>query len=203
MGLAAVAAAALQVVSFVGAGQPDSARAAERCRTVVTIPDIGVHRDLRYYAGSPDDGKGTRIQDKGVLASPIGSRGGVTAGEVGNHFIAGHRTSAGGPLLHLRKLRKGDLVMVRTRCADGGDVTHTYAVTNRSRYIDFFTAKGRAAQIAPVPFHPGQEPIVPMVTLSTCATQEDNARGDRRRDRHGNPPGRWVVVGVLTTTVQR
>jgi len=200
MGLAAVAAAALQLASVVGAGLPGAAPAAGRCETVVTIPDIGVRTELRYYAGSPDDGKGTRIQDRGVLASPVGPRGGVAAGEVGNHFIAGHRTSAGGPLLHLRGLRKGDLVKVRTRCSDGGDVTHTYAVTKRSQYIDFFTAKGRAAQIAPVPFHPGQDPTLPMVTLSTCATQEDNARGDRRRDRYGNPPGRWVVVGVLTTT---
>jgi sortase A len=54
-----------------------------------------------------------------------------------------------------------------------------------------------------VPFHPRQDPTVPMITLSTCATQEDNARGDRRRDRYGNPPGRWVVVGVLTSTVHR
>lgn len=171
---------------------------AARCDVVVTIPEIDVQEDLRYYPGSPDDDRGTRIQNTGDLASPLGRQGGVRAGEVGNFFIAGHRTSAGGPLLQLRQLRRGDIVKVRTRCGDGVNVTHTYAITGKSRYIDFFTRRGRAAQIAPVPFQPGAAPARPMVTLSTCATQEDRARGDRRLDRFGNPPGRWVVVGVLT-----
>lgn len=167
------------------------------CDVVVTIPEIDVREKLRYYPGSPDDGRGTRIQDTGDLASPLGGRGGVRAGDVGNFFIAGHRTSAGGPLLHLRQLRRGDIVKVRTRCDDGVDVTHRYVVSGRATYIDFFTRKGRAAQISPVPLQPGEVPVAPMVTLSTCATQEDRDRGDRRRDRFGNPPGRWVVVGAL------
>lgn len=125
----------------------------------------------------------------------------MRAGEVGNFFIAGHRTSAGSPLLDLRQLRPGDLVWISTRCNGASEITHTYTITSRkARYIDFLTRKGRAAQIAPVPFSPGEVPTVPMVTLSTCATPEDNARGDRRRDRFGNPPGRWVVVGVLTSS---
>ncbi len=170
---------------------------AARCEVVVTIPEIDVREELRHYSGSPDDARGTRIQDRGDLASPLGGGGGVRAGEVGNFFIAGHRTSAGGPLLHLRQLRRGDIVKVRTVCDDGVDATHTYVITGRSRYIDFFTREGRSAQIAPVPLRPGEAPTQPMMTLSTCATQEDKARGDRRRDRFGNPPGRWVVVGVL------
>lgn len=201
-------AAALVWLSFVAttsealaAGLPSAVPTLSQCTTVVTIPAIDVREELRYHRGSPDDARGTRIQDTGDLASPLGPGGGVRAGEVGNHFIAGHRTSAGSPLLHLRKLRAGDLVLVRTRCDGGGDVTHIYTVTTRkARYIDFFTRTGRAAQIAPVPLRPGEQPTVPMVTLSTCATQEDNARGDRRRDRFGNPPGRWVVVGVLTSS---
>jgi sortase A len=182
-------------------GMPAAAQAAEaaesRCTVAVSIPSIGVREELRYYEGSPDDAPGTRIQDTGRLASPLGSGGGVRAGEIGNHFIAGHRTSAGAPLLHLRKLRSGDLVVVQAHCVGSEKVTHTYAVTARSRYIDFFTRAGRAAQIAPVPFQPGLAPTVAMITLSTCATQEDKARGDLRKDRFGNPPGRWVVVGVL------
>jgi sortase A len=195
--VAVLAAACLQCGTAMPAVTPAMDDPVAPCDVVVTIPEIDVREELRYYPGSPDDAKGTRIQDSGDLASPIGRRGGVRAGDVGNFFIAGHRTSAGGPLLHLRSLRRGDVVRVRTRCADGVDVTHRYAVTDRATYIDFFTREGRAAQIAPVPLRPGDVPIGPMVTLSTCATQEDRARGDRRRDRFGNPPGRWVVVGVL------
>ena len=179
------------------AGVSASAPAAARCEVVVTIPALDVRERLRYHPGSPDDGPGTRIQNRGDLASPLGPDGGVRAGEVGNFFIAGHRTTAGGPLKHLRQLRPGDVVTVRTRCGADTATTHVYEVTRKSRYIDFFTRKGRALQIAPVPFAPGVEPTQPMITLSTCATQEDNARGDRRRDRYGNPPGRWVVVGQL------
>jgi sortase A len=190
--LAAAACAALAPTAAAGAE-----RASATCAVVVSIPSIGMREELRYYAGSPDDGRGTRIQNAGDLASPLGDGGGVRAGEVGNHFIAGHRTSAGAPLLHIRRLRPGDAVVVRTRCAGAPTTTHTYTVTARARYVDFFTRTGRAAQIAPVPFQPGAAPTQAMLTLSTCATQEDKARGDLRKDRFGNPPGRWVVVGVL------
>jgi sortase A len=196
--VAVLAAACLQCATAAPVPLAATDDAAARCDVVVTIPEIGVREDLRYYPGSPDDGRGTRIQDTGDLASPLGRHGGVRAGEIGNFFIAGHRTSAGGPLLDLRQLRPGDIVKVRTRCDDGVGVTHRYVIAERSRYIDFFTKSGRAAQIAPVPLEPGEAPSQPMVTLSTCATQEDRARGDRRSDQFGNPPGRWVVVGVLT-----
>jgi sortase A len=190
----------LQALAVLPSGPIVTDDPAVRCDVLVTIPEIDVREELRYYPGSPDDGRGTRIQDTGDLASPLGRAGGVRAGDVGNFFIAGHRTSAGGPLLHLRQLRRGDIVKVRTQCDDGSGGTHTYAITGKSRYIDFFTRKGRAAQIAPVPLQPGEAPTTSMVTLSTCATQEDRARGDRRTDRFGNPPGRWVVVGVLVSS---
>jgi sortase A len=186
------------------AAPPAAALDGERpCRVTVTVPDIDVRRSLTYYAGSPDDGPGTRIQNRGRLASPLGPKGGVAAGDIGNLFIAGHRNTAGGPLLRIRELGRGDVVRVRERCDDGTDTTHAYTLTSRPRYIDFFTRPGRALQIAPVPFHPGRPAVQSMLTLSTCATQEDNRRGDRRRDRNGNPPGRWVVAGVLTQTIQR
>lgn len=175
----------------------------QSCRVTVTVPDIDVRRSLTYYAGSPDDGPGTRIQNRGRLASPQGPKGGVTAGDIGNLFIAGHRNTGGGPLLRIRELGRGDVVRVRERCDDGTDTTYAYTLTSKPRYIDFFTRRGRALQIAPVPFDPGRPAVQPMLTLSTCATQEDNRRGDRRRDRHGNPPGRWVVAGVLTETILR
>jgi sortase A len=196
--IAVLAAACLQCGSAMPAATATIDDPVAQCDVAVAIPEIDVREELHYYAGSPDDRRGTRIQDTGDLASPIGRRGGVRAGDIGNFFIAGHGTSAGGPLLHLRSLRRGDTVRVRTRCLDGLDVTHRYVITERATYIDFFTRTGRAAQIAPVPLQRGEAPTQPMVTLSTCATQEDRARGDRRRDRFGNPPGRWVVVGVLT-----
>ena len=82
----------------------------QSCRVTVTIPDIDVRRSLTYYRGSPDDGPGTRIQNRGGLASPQGPKGGVTAGDIGNLFIAGHRNTAGGPLLRIRDLGRGDVV---------------------------------------------------------------------------------------------
>jgi sortase A len=190
------------VAAVVLTAPPAAALDTERsCRVTVTSPSIDVRKELTHYVGSPDDGPGTRIQDRGRLASPVGSRGGVTAGDIGNLFIAGHRNTAGGPLLRIRELGRGDVVRVRERCADGVDTTYTYTLKARPRYIDFFTRQGRAAQIAAVPFHPDRIAVQPMLTLSTCATQEDKRRGDVRRDRHGNPPGRWVVAGVLTETV--
>ena len=71
------------------AGVPTMAPASADCNVVVTIPAIDMREELRYYRGSPDDAPGTRIQDRGDLASPLGPRGGVRAGEVGNFFIAG------------------------------------------------------------------------------------------------------------------
>lgn len=197
----AVACAALAAVVLPAPPAAAVDHGSRACRVVVTIPAIDVRRGLTHYVGSPDDGPGTRIQDTGTLASPVGARGGVKAGEIGNFFIAGHRNSGGGPLLRIRELRRGDVVTIRERCDDDVDTTFTYTLKAGPRYIDFFTARGRAAQIAPVPLRPGRAPVQPMLTISTCATQEDKRRGDVRRDRHGNPPGRWVVVGVLTQTV--
>lgn len=63
----------------------------------LAIPAIAL-KDLRVvsYEGTTDDWPGTRIQNRGVAASPYGDRGGVGPGEVGNYLVTAHRLSAGG-----------------------------------------------------------------------------------------------------------
>ena len=135
-----VALSGLLLCGVVLAAPPAAALDGEpSCRVTVTVPDIDVRRSLTYYRGSPDDGPGTRIQNRGLLASPQGPKGGVAAGEIGNLFIAGHRNTAGGPLLRIRELGRGDVVRVRERCDDGTDTTYAYTLTSKPRYLDFFT----------------------------------------------------------------
>jgi sortase A len=197
---ALVALAALLTVIAVPATANASAPGDEWCKVTVSVPAIGVKENLSYYVGTPDDGEGTRIQNRGGFASPLGKRNTTTAGGVGNFFIAGHRNSAGAPLLRVRELRRGDEVRVRVLCKNISDTRYVYTLDGAPKYVDFFTKAGRRAQSAPVPFRPGVKATIPMVTISTCATQEDAARGDRRRDQYGNPAGRWVVAGELTST---
>lgn len=168
----------------------------DRCLTTLSIPRIDVESKVRSYVGSPDDAKGTRIQNRSLLASPLGTTGGVAAGQLGNFHVDGHRNSAGGLLLELRKLRKGDLVQARVECAVTPDLTFTYRISARPSYVDFFSTEGRQAQIAEKPLEPGTRATRGYLSISTCATQEDHARGDFRKDQFDNPPGRWVAVGV-------
>jgi sortase A len=167
--------------------QPQTGSAAS-----VTIPSIGVRR-LRFvaYTGHADDLPGTRIQDRGLAASPRGPRGGVGPGEVGNLIITAHRTSAGGPFRRLPSLRHGEHIVITT-----GGTTYDYVVTG-TMTISFRSAADLARQSAPVPGHPGRRPTRPMVTLSTCATPEDHARGNYWADELGNPEHRIDKVGVL------
>jgi len=156
------------------------------------IPSIGVHA-LRVvpYAGHADDVPGTRIEDRGSAASPRGRRGGVAPGSVGNLLITAHRTSAGGPLSRLPSLRSGAHVLV----SSGGRV-YDYVVT-RTMTISFRSKESLARQSAAVPGRPGLPATRPMITLSTCATQEDHARGNYWADALGNPEHRIDKVGVL------
>ncbi|MFE9722251.1 class E sortase [Streptomyces sp. NPDC005794] len=161
----------------------------------LTIPSIGV-TDLRVvpYEGTTDDGPGTRVQDRGVAASPYGEEGGVGPGEVGNYLVTAHRLSAGGPLRDLPSLAKGDTVLV----TEGGTV-HEYRIT-ASRRTSFRSERSLAEQRAEVPGEPGEKPTRAMITLSTCATPEDDAAGNVWRDAHGDPEHRVDRVGVLVST---
>ncbi|MGW9439068.1 sortase domain-containing protein [Streptomyces sp. NPDC055607] len=164
-------------------------------RAELDIPSIGV-ADLPVlpYEGTSDDRAGTRIQDRGVAASPHGDRGGVGPGDVGNYLVTAHRLSAGGPLRLLPEVEEGDTVVVT---AD--DAVYEYRIVD-TRSTSFRSAASLAEQRAPVPGEPGEEPTRAMITLSTCATPEDDAAGNHWRDALGNPEHRIDKIGVLVAT---
>ncbi|MFG3194413.1 class E sortase [Streptomyces omiyaensis] len=159
------------------------------------IPSIGVE-DLRVvpYEGRTDDPAGTRIQDRGVAASPYGRHGGVGPGDVGNYQVTAHRLSAGGPLRDLPDVGVGDEVRVTA-----GGTTYTYRIVE-TRTTSFRSERSLAEQRAAVPGEPGRQPTRAMITLSTCATPEDDAAGNFWRDAQGNPEHRIDKIGVLTAT---
>ncbi|GGW52650.1 class E sortase [Streptomyces xantholiticus] len=165
---------------------------------VLSIPAIGLE-DLRVvpYEGTTDDWPGTRIQNRGVAASPYGERGGVGPGEVGNYLVTAHRLSAGGPLRDLPALEKGESVFV----AAGGSV-YEYVITE-TRQTSFRSERSLAEQRAAVPGHPGERPTKAMITVSTCATPEDDAAGNFWRDDKGNPEHRIDKIGVLREVSRR
>ncbi|MFE2044559.1 class E sortase [Streptomyces sp. NPDC059477] len=161
----------------------------------LSIPEIGL-TDLEIvpYEGTTDDMPGTVIQNEGVGASPYGDDGGVGPGEIGNYLVTAHRLSAGGPLRDLPDLAEGDTVTV-----EFGGVIHTYEITE-TRETSFRTPSSLEEQRAPVPGEPGRTPTQAMITVSTCATPEDDAAGNFWRDEMGNPEHRIDKIGVLVKT---
>ncbi|MFC4464666.1 class E sortase [Streptomyces xiangluensis] len=175
---------------------PPPSKPSTRVQTAsLTIPEIGL-KDLRVvpYEGTTDDWPGTRIQNEGVAASPYGSRGGLGPGDVGNYLVTAHRLSAGGPLRELPSLDEGDTVTVTA-----GGTVYEYEITD-TRSTSFRSERSLAEQRAAVPGHPGRQPTEAMITISTCATPEDNAAGNFWRDDKGNPEHRIDKIGVLTST---
>jgi sortase A len=176
------------------AGRRRPATARRTTTAELTIASIGV-RHLRVvpYKGTTDDREGTRIQDRGIAASPYGPHGGAAPGRIGNYLVTGHRLTAGGPFRQVPSVKKGDKVRVTA-----GDTTYTYTIT-RTRKTDFRSARSLAEQRAAVPGSPGRTPTRAMITVSTCATLEDNAAGNYWRDANHNPQHRIDKVGVLTS----
>lgn len=165
-----------------------------RVTAELSIPSIGVDElDVVPYEGTTDDRAGTVIQDRGVAASPYGERGGVGPGEIGNYLVTAHRLSAGGPLRALPSVDVGDAVHVTA-----GDTVYTYKIVE-TRSTSFRSDRSLAEQRAAVPGEPGEKPTRAMITLSTCATPEDDAAGNFWRDVQGNPEHRIDKVGVLTS----
>ncbi|MFJ7271362.1 class E sortase [Streptomyces sp. NPDC099050] len=163
--------------------------------SVLSIPSVGI-TGLRVmpYEGTTDDAPGTRIQDKGVAASPYGKHGGVGPGQEGNFLVTAHRLSAGGPLRDLPAVAKGDSVLVTV-----GGVEYTYEIT-ASRKTSFRSERSLSEQRAAVPGKPGVTPTQAMITISTCATPEDHAEGNFWSDAQGNPEHRIDKIGVLRKT---
>ncbi len=143
------------------------------------------------HKGTPDDKKGTEIQDRGIFSAPYGDWGGVQAGQVGNFFLAGHRTSHGGPMKRVPDLVPGDKIAI-TR--DGKQYVYTVAY---KLWINFRKADSRRLQTLPVPGRPGEVATKPAIVLSTCATPEDKAAGRKWQDKFGNPTHRIAAVGFI------
>ncbi|MET9880962.1 sortase [Actinacidiphila glaucinigra] len=176
-----------QKPSPVGDGRPQVA--------YLTIPDVDI-KNLRIepYRGQTDDAPGTAIQDRGIAASPYGRFGGVGPGGVGNYQVTAHRNTAGGPFSALPVLRNGARIEVTT-----GQRTFVYRVTD-TRQTSFRSERSLAEQRAAVPGHPGRTPDRAVITLSTCATQEDHAAGNYWADELKNPEHRIDKIGVLISS---
>lgn len=169
-------------------GKPRDAR--------ISIPAVGIHRlPVIAYRGWTDDAPGTRIQNRGIAAAPYGPRGGTGPGGKGNYQVTAHRTAHGGVFRRTPSLDPGDRIKV-----DAGRFRYVYRVT-RTRWVSFRSAKSLRAQRAPVPGHPGRKPKLAFITVSTCATPEDHARGNYWTDRFGNPEHRIDKIGVLVRRV--
>ncbi len=170
----------------------EPARKPRMVRATMRIPAIGLSAvPVIGYRGSPDDGPGTEIQDGGVAASPFGDRGGVGPGQVGNYIVTAHRTTTPAPFADLPELRRGEHVLIRA----GGKV-FDYRVTE-TRSTSFRSQRSLARQSAAVPGHPGVPAKRAAITLSTCATPEDHARGNYWSDEFGNPEHRIDKIGML------
>ncbi|MEW2136577.1 class E sortase [Streptomyces sp. NPDC005409] len=192
----AVAPASSPAPTAVRPSEPEPPGASRQTEaSVLSIPSVGI-AGLRVmpYEGTTDDAPGTRIQDKGVAASPYGEHGGVGPGQVGNFLVTAHRLSAGGPLRDLPAVAKGDSVLVTV-----GDVVYTYEIT-ASRKTSFRSERSLSEQRAAVPGKPGVAPTQAMITISTCATPEDHAEGNFWSDAQGNPEHRIDRIGVLRKT---
>ena len=173
----------------------EPAAAREPRRSHLSVPALRLRAvPVVRYRGTPDDAAGTRIQNRGPTASPRGPGGGVGPGEVGNFIVTGHRTSHAAPFAELPSLRRGDRVRVRS-----GATVFVYEVTG-TRSTSFRSRAALSRQSAAVPGRPGATPVDPVITLSTCATPEDHARGNYWSDRFGNPEHRIDKIGVLVAT---
>ena len=165
-------------------GRPREAR--------LSIPALGLERlRVKAYRGTPDDARGTKIQDGGIAANPYGAGGTVGVGGIGNYVITGHRTSSTRPFARLPRLKKG----AKVHLVAGGR-RYTYEITT-TRITSFRSKRSLARQSAAVPGRIGAEPTRAMITLSTCRTQEDHAEGNFWSDRFHNPEHRIDKIGVL------
>jgi sortase A len=171
-------------------GKPHDAR--------LTIPKIGI-KGLKVvaYQGKTDDGPGTVIQNRGIAAAPYGPDGGTGPGGLGNYQVTAHRSSHGAVFWRTPSLRTGDRVYV-----DAGQWRWVYKIVD-TRWVSFRSATSLRQQRAEVPGKPGQKATRGYITVSTCATPEDHARGNYWTDRFGNPEHRIDKIGVLVKRVER
>jgi sortase A len=161
-------------------------------RARLSIPALDIEGlQVEPHRGSPDDARGTRIQNRGIAGSPYGPEGGVGPGGIGNYIITAHRLSSTRAFRELPALRVGDKVQL-----EAGGKRYTYRIV-KTRTTSFRSAKSLAAQRAPVPGRPGVRATRAMITLSTCRTPEDHAEGNYWSDEFGNPEHRIEKIGEL------
>ena len=120
-------------------GRPREAR--------LSIPALGLERlRVKAYRGTPDDARGTKIQDGGIAANPYGAGGTVGVGGIGNYVITGHRTSSTRPFARLPRLEKG----AKVHLVAGGR-RYTYEITT-TRITSFRSKRSlRPSSPPPVP----------------------------------------------------
>ncbi|GAB6987154.1 sortase domain-containing protein [Nocardioides pyridinolyticus] len=171
------------------AGKPRNARLTILARDIHRLPVVP-------YRGKTDDAPGTRIQNRGIAAAPYGPNGGTGPGGIGNYQVTGHRTSHGGVFRHTPSLKNGARVFV-----DAGRYRYVYRIV-KTRWVSFRSAKSLRAQRAEVPGQPGKKATRGWITISTCATPEDHARGNYWTDRFGNPEHRIDKVGLLVNRIK-
>ena len=143
-------------------------------------------------AATPTTRRAPRSRTGAGRPAPTAS-GGVGPGGIGNYLVTGHRTSSTRAFERLPELRRGARVVVTT-----AQVRYVYRVVD-TRRTSFRSPASLRAQRAPVPGRPGVTPTQAMITLSTCATQEDHAVGNYWSDRLGNPEHRIEKIGVLVS----
>jgi len=161
----------------------------------MSIPRLGIEDlEVQAYEGMTDDGPGTDIQNRGIAARPHGPSGGTGPGGIGNYQITGHRNTAGGVFFDLPTLAAGDRVLV-----EAAGTVYVYRVTT-TRITSFLSERSLREQRAAVPGRPGVAATRPMLTLSTCRTQEDRAEGNFYSDELDNPENRIDKIGVLVRT---
>jgi sortase A len=100
-------------------------------------------------------------------------------GQLGNFAVAAHDITAGNPFLHLRTLRRGDLVIVST-------VNATYRYRVLTEHVVPYTD---SSVLDPVPGHLDARPTKPLITLITCTPVTLSFT-----------PWRIVVTGALAST---
>jgi sortase A len=155
-----------------------------------------IHRlQVVAYRGWTDDAPGTRIQNRGIAAAPYGPKGGTGPGGIGNYQVTAHRTAHGGIFRRTPSLQKGARVFVDVR-----KWRYVYRIV-KTRWVSFRSPKSLRAQRAEVPGKPNKTADRGWITVSTCATPEDHARGNYWTDRFGNPEHRIDKVGVLVKRI--
>jgi sortase A len=131
------------------------------------IPRLG-----RDFGWAIVQGTSAADLDKG----PGHYRGTALPGQVGNFAVAGHRVGKGEPFLNLDHLRAGDPVIVETESkwyvyqvlGGNGNIDRPDPAAQDIPGREIVTPGGGSAVLDPVPDHPGEQPSLKLMTMTTC-----------------------------------